>query len=116
MMTMKKRKLIYLNEMYKENSLNTLINSWSKYEKHIHDFEKLFNKDLMEFNSNEIKGVITNLVSYGTDVKSGVYNFITNYFKWCIIRGEVIINPCNVIDRKEIISDNEQVLKRKFNQ
>ena len=33
-----KRKLIYLNEMYKENSLNTLINSWSKYEKHIHKF------------------------------------------------------------------------------
>ena len=109
-----KRKLIYLNEMYKENSLNTLINSWSKYEKHIHKFEELFNKDLMEFNSNEIKGVITNLVSYGTDVKSGVYNFINNYFKWCELRGEVITNPCNVIDRKKIISDNEQVLKKKI--
>ena len=109
-----KRKLIYLNEMYKENSLNTLINSWSKYEKHIHKFEELFNKDLMEFNSNEIKGVITNLVSYGTDVKSGVYNFINNYFKWCELRGEVVTNPCNVIDRKKIISDNEQVLKKKI--
>ena len=106
------KKLEFLNECYTNE--RTMITYWTIYTKNIHIFEYNSNRDVMNFNKEDIISMIEALsFSYNTS-KQNLVSFLNNYFRWCEKRGEVSINPITSIDVQEVTKDSKIFMENKI--
>ena len=105
-------KLEYLNSMY--DNISSLSTIWSIYRSFVHPIEKIKQKDLMNFSSEEIEGIVATLISYSEDMKRGLMSFIVQYCKYCYSKGLIVINPTDTINKKEIVKANKKAQHKKF--
>ena len=105
-------KLEYLNSMY--DNISSLSTIWSIYRSFVHPIEKIKQKDLMHFSSEEIEGIVATLISYSEDMKRGLMSFIVQYCKYCYSKGLIVINPTDTINKREIVKANKKAQHKKF--
>lgn len=107
-----KNKLEYINEMYNEKSTQT--SNWILYERNIHFDEVNKNKDLLHYTPEEIENLVASKVAYSEQTKNNLLVFIYKYMEWNISRGEIVINPCNSINRAELKKGSLKVIRKKL--
>ena len=105
-----KNKEIFLEEVYP--NLETRRSMISNYSSNILYLEKLLNKDLMYFTSEEVESLLLNANGISKGYKSSLYSFINSYCEWCIDNGYININPLSSISASEVIEVNiKQLMK-----
>ena len=106
-------KKIFLDEVYPlETTRETQI---SNYLNNLLPIEKILNKDLMYFNTEEIENLLINMVGVSSGYKQSLFSFMNSYCEWCCDKGYININPCAVIKPSEIIySSVSQLMKGMF--
>lgn len=105
-----KNKEIFLEEVYP--NLETRRSMISNYSSNILYLEKLLNKDLMNFTSEEVESLLLNANGISKGYKSSLYSFINSYCEWCIDNGYLNINPLSSISASEVIEVNiKQLMK-----
>ena len=105
-----KNKKIFLDEVYPlETTKETQI---SNYLNNLLPIEKILNKDLMYFNTEEIENLLINMVGVSGGYKQSLFSFMNSYCEYCVDKGYININPCAVIKPSEIIySSVSQLMK-----
>ena len=103
-------KKIFLDEVYLlETTKETQI---SNYLNNLLPIEKILNKDLMYFNTEEIENLLINMVGVSGGYKQSLFSFMNSYCEYCVDKGFININPCAVIKPSEIIySSVSQLMK-----
>ena len=105
-----KNKEVFLEEVYP--NLETRRSMISNYSSNILYLEKLLNKDLMYFTSEEVESLLLNANGISKGYKSSLYSFINSYCEWCIDNGYININPLSSISASEVIEVNiKQLMK-----
>lgn len=104
-------KLKFLNELY--DNINTLKNSWSLYNNHVHPHELLLNKDAMFFDNTEVDELIANKFRYAYVTKNNIIQFIDTYKNWGVGRGDITGNSVQAMNRKSASKDLARVLINK---
>ena len=103
-------KRIFLDEVYPlETTKETQI---SNYLNNLLPIEKILNKDLMYFNTEEIENLLTNMVGVSGGYKQSLFSFMNSYCEYCVDKGFININPCAVIKPSEIIYSSVQQLMK----
>ena len=103
-------KKIFLEEVYPlETTKETQI---SNYLNNLLPIEKILNKDLMYFNTEEIENLLINMVGVSGGYKQSLFSFMNSYCEWCCDKGYININPCAVIKPSEIICNSVQQLMK----
>ena len=103
-------KRIFLEEVYPlETTKETQI---SNYLNNLLPIEKILNKDLMYFNTEEIENLLINMVGVSSGYKQSLFSFMNSYCEYCVDKGYINLNPCAVIKPSEIIySSVPQLMK-----
>ena len=105
-----KNKKIFLDEVYPlETTKETQI---SNYLNNLLPIEKILNKDLMYFNTEEIENLLINMVGVSGGYKQSLFSFMNSYCEYCVDKGYININPCAVIKPSEIIYSSVQQLMK----
>ena len=105
-------KRIFLDEVYPlETTKETQI---SNYLNNLLPIEKILNKDLMYFNTEEIENLLINMVGVSGGYKQSLFSFMNSYCEYCVDKGYININPCAVIKPSEIIYNSIQQLMKGF--
>ena len=105
-------KRIFLEEVYPlETTRETQI---SNYLNNLLPIEKILNKDLMYFNTEEIENLLINMVGVSGGYKQSLFSFMNSYCEYCVDKGFININPCAVIKPSEIIYNSVQQLMKGF--
>lgn len=105
-------KRIFLEEVYPlETTKETQI---SNYLNNLLPIEKILNKDLMYFNTEEIENLLINMVGVSGGYKQSLFSFMNSYCEYCVDKGYININPCAVIKPSEIIYSSVQQLMKGF--
>ena len=103
-------KRIFLHEVYPlETTKETQI---SNYLNNLLPIEKILNKDLMYFNTEEIENLLINMVGVSGGYKQSLFSFMNSYCEYCVDKGFININPCAVIKPSEIIYSSVQQLMK----
>ena len=103
-------KRIFLEEVYPlETTKETQI---SNYLNNLLPIEKILNKDLMYFNTEEIENLLINMVGVSAGYKQSLFSFMNSYCEYCVDKGFININPCAVIKPSEIIYSSVQQLMK----
>ena len=103
-------KRIFLDEVYPlETTKETQI---SNYLNNLLPIEKILNKDLMYFNTEEIENLLINMVGVSGGYKQSLFSFMNSYCEFCVDKGYININPCAVIKPSEIIYNSVQQLMK----
>lgn len=103
-------KRIFLDEVYPlEETRQTMI---SNYKNNILYVEKLLEKDLMYFTTEEIESLILNASGVSSGYKSSMYSFCNSYCEWCCDRNYININPCSSIKAQDIVETSIQQLMK----
>lgn len=103
-------KRIFLEEVYPlENTKETQM---SNYLNNLLPIEKILNKDLMYFNTEEIENLLINMVGVSAGYKQSLFSFMNSYCEYCVDKGFVNMNPCAVIKPSEIIYSSVQQLMK----
>ena len=103
-------KRIFLDEVYPlETTKETQI---SNYLNNLLPIEKILNKDLMYFNTEEIENLLINMVGVSAGYKQSLFSFMNSYCEYCVDKGYININPCTVIKPSEIIYSSVQQLMK----
>ena len=103
-------KKIFLDEVYPlETTKETQI---SNYLNNLLPIEKILNKDLMYFNTEEIENLLINMVGVSGGYKQSLFSFMNSYCEYCVDKGYININPCAVIKPSEIIYSSVQQLMK----
>ena len=103
-------KKIFLDEVYPlETTKETQI---SNYLNNLLPIEKILNKDLMYFNTEEIENLLINMVGVSGGYKQSLFSFMNSYCEYCVDKGFININPCAVIKPSEIIYSSVQQLMK----
>ena len=103
-------KKIFLDEVYPNRE--TKINIVSNYKNNILYVEKLLEKDLMYFTTEEIESLILNASGVSSGYKSSMYSFCNSYCEWCCDRNYININPCSSIKASDIVETSTQQLMK----
>lgn len=105
-------KKIFLQEVYPlETTKETQI---SNYLNNLLPIEKILNKDLMYFNTEEIENLLINMVGVSGGYKQSLFSFMNSYCEYCVDKGFININPCAVIKPSEIIYSSVQQLMKGY--
>ena len=103
-------KRVFLEEVYtNEETRQTMI---SNYKNNILYVEKLLEKDLMYFTTEEIESLILNASGVSSGYKSSMYSFCNSYCEWCCDKGYININPCSSIKAQDIVETSIQQLMK----
>lgn len=103
-------KKIFLNEVYpNEETRQTMI---SNYKNNILYVEKLLEKDLMYFTTEEIESLILNATGVSSGYKSSMYSFCNSYCEYQVDKGNININPCSAIKATDIVETSVQQLMK----
>ena len=103
-------KRVFLDEVYPlETTKETQI---SNYLNNLLPIEKILNKDLMYFNTEEIENLLINMVGVSGGYKQSLFSFMNSYCEYCVDKGYININPCAVIKPSEIIYSSVQQLMK----
>lgn len=83
---------------------------------HILDIEKMHNKDLRLFTSIEVQNLVKSAVTNSVSTKRTIFAAINNYMIYCVLRGFISYNPCDVIDTKDknLFKINTKVHKENY--
>ena len=103
-------KKIFLDEVYPNQE--TKITMVSNYKNNILYVEKLLEKDLMYFTTEEIESLILNASGVSSGYKSSIYSFCNSYCEWCCDKGFININPCSAIKAQDIVETSIQQLMK----
>lgn len=103
-------KKIFLDEVYPLET--TRETQMSNYLNNLLPIEKILNKDLMYFNTEEIENLLINMVGVSGGYKQSLFSFMNSYCEWCCDRSYININPCAVIKPSEIIYNSVQQLMK----
>ena len=103
-------KRIFLDEVYPNQE--TKITMVSNYKNNILYVEKLLDKDLMYFTTEEIESLILNASGVSSGYKSSIYSFCNSYCEWCRDKGFININPCSAIKAQDIVETSIQQLMK----
>lgn len=103
-------KKIFLDEVYvNEETKTTMI---SNYKNNILYVEKLLEKDLMYFTTEEIESLILNATGVSSGYKSSMYSFCNSYCEYQVDKGNININPCSAIKATDIVETSVQQLMK----
>ena len=103
-------KKIFLEEVYPLET--TRETQMSNYLNNLLPVEKILNKDLMYFNTEEIENLLINMVGVSGGYKQSLFSFMNSYCEWCCDKGYININPCAVIKPSEIIYNSVSQLMK----
>ena len=103
-------KRIFLEEVYVNEE--TRITMISNYKNNILYVEKLLEKDLMYFTTEEIESLVLNASGVSSGYKSSMYSFCNSYCEWCCDKGFININPCSAIKAQDIVETSIQQLMK----
>ena len=103
-------KRIFLEEVYVNEE--TRITMISNYKNNILYVEKLLEKDLMYFTTEEIESLVLNASGVSSGYKSSMYSFCNSYCEWCCDKGFININPCSAIKATDIVETSIQQLMK----
>ena len=103
-------KKIFLDEVYPNQE--TKVTMISNYKNNILYVEKLLEKDLMYFTTEEIESLILNASGVSSGYKSSIYSFCNSYCEWCCDRNYININPCSSIKASDIVETSTQQLMK----
>ena len=98
---------VYLLETTKETQISNYLNN-------LLPVEKILNKDLMYFNTEEIENLLINMVGVSGGYKQSLFSFMNSYCEYCVDKGYINMNPCAVIKPSEIIYSSVQQLMKGF--
>lgn len=106
-----RNKLEFLNKCYKvESSMSAM---WTLYNTQLHDEEVSRNKDLMYFEEEEYKNIIS-LLEVRDSTTSTLISFTKKYGKWAVGKGYINVNPYEKIKASEIKANSRSILKSKL--
>ncbi|MBZ9693331.1 hypothetical protein [Clostridium sp. M14] len=105
-------KISFLNELY--DNYSTKYSYFNLYNNYIHNFEKVFDKDLMFFSSHEIANIISSCTFISESTKKTLLTFSTQYCEYWRNKGKININPCEGLSYKKSIKNSEKLLKSKL--
>lgn len=103
-------KRIFLEEVYVNEE--TRITMISNYKNNILYVEKLLEKDLMYFTTEEIESLILNASGVSSGYKSSMYSFCNSYCEYQVDKGNISINPCSAIKAQDIVETSIQQLMK----
>ncbi|MCS6133184.1 hypothetical protein DWV13_16450 [Clostridium botulinum] len=106
------RKINFLNELY--DKYNTKHSYFNMYNNNMHNFEQVFNKDLMYFSPIEIINIISGFTFMSESMKRSLLSFCTQYCEYWVGKGKININPCEGISFNESIKNSTKLLKSKI--
>lgn len=102
----------FLNELYDNpNTKEVYYDLWMSCIKFIEENKQ---KDLYNFTSDEIEGIIKTVPTTSSDRRSNVFSLINLYCEWAVSKGLINVNPCIAIDRQEIVKINHKSIKKKM--
>lgn len=105
-------KINFLEENYSnEVTKNIYYDTW---ESCINYLEEIKQKDLYQFNSEEIQELMSTIPTASTSRKGGIVTFISNYFEYCIEKGLANTNPIQSLDRDLLTMVNSKAIKSKM--
>ena len=87
---------------------------YNLYEKNIKMYEDIKEKDLMEFNIEELMDLMDSIPTTASSVKDNVYSFISQYLDYQISRGNISINNMVAIDRKKATAIHKRSSKSRY--
>ncbi|MBN1076040.1 hypothetical protein DVV91_17095 [Clostridium botulinum] len=105
-------KISFLNELY--DNYSTKYSYFNLYNNYIHNFEKVFDKDLMFFSSHEIANIISSCTFISESTKKTLLTFSTQYCEYWRNKGKININPCEGLSYNKSIKNSEKLLKSKL--
>lgn len=103
-------KRIFLDEVYPNQE--TKVTMVSNYKNNILYVEKLLEKDLMYFTTEEIESLILNASGVSSGYKSSMYSFCNSYCEYQVDKGNISINPCSSIKASDIVETSIQQLMK----
>lgn len=103
-------KRVFLEEVYPLET--TRETQMSNYLNNLLPIEKILNKDLMYFNTEEIENLLINMVGVSGGYKQSLFSFMNSYCEYCVDKGYININPCAVIKPSETIYNSVQQLMK----
>ena len=103
-------KRVFLDEVYPNQE--TKVTMISNYKNNILYVEKLLEKDLMYFTTEEIESLVLNASGVSSGYKSSMYSFCNSYCEWCCDKGFININPCSAIKAQDIVETSVQQLMK----
>ena len=105
-------KRIFLDKVYPNQE--TKMTMISNYKNNILYVEKLLEKDLMYFSTEEIESLILNASGVSSGYKSSMYSFCNSYCEYQVDKGNISINPCSSIKAQDIVETSIQQLMKGF--
>lgn len=105
-------KINFLEENYSnEVTKNIYYDTW---ESCINYLEEIKQKDLYQFNSEEIQELMATIPTASTSRKGNIVTFISNYFEYCISKGLINTNPIQSLNRDILTRVNSKAIKSKM--
>lgn len=100
-------KLAFLNDTYGKS---TQVAYFIYYRNFFNSEEKLKDKDLMYFTTQEIKELMMSLITVKSASKGSFMSFVNAYLNYCVERGYINVNNASSINMKDIKKLNSKVV------
>lgn len=106
------QKQVYIDQIYSNNKSKMTI--YNLYKSNALNWEIILDKDLYEFNIQELDSLIGSIPSSSIHIKANVYNFVNQYIDWCISKRLITINNMNALDRETYTSISQKLASSKL--
>lgn len=106
----KANKINFLEEHYPNEATKEIY--YDIWESCINYLEEIKQKDLYNFDSEEIQELMATIPTYSTSRKENVATFMNNYFEYCIGKGWINTNPMQSLDRNLLTRVNSKTIKK----
>ena len=106
------QKQVYIDQIYSNNKSKMTI--YNLYKSNVLNWEIILDKDLYEFNIQELDSLIGSIPSSSIHIKASVYNFVNQYIDYCISKRLITINNMNALDRETYTSISQKLASSKL--
>lgn len=106
------QKQVYIDQIYSNNKSKMTI--YNLYKSNVLNWEIILDKDLYEFNIQELDSLIGSIPSSSIHIKANVYNFVNQYLDYCISKRLISINNMNALDRETYTSISQKLASSKL--
>lgn len=106
------QKQVYIDQIYSNNKSKMTI--YNLYKSNVLNWEIILDKDLYEFNIQELDSLIGSIPSSSIHIKANVYNFVNQYIDYCISKRLISINNMNALDRETYTSISQKLASSKL--
>ena len=106
------QKQVYVDQIYSNNKSKMTI--YNLYKSNVLNWEIILDKDLYEFNIQELDSLIGSIPSSSIHIKANVYNFVNQYIDYCISKRLITINNMNALDRETYTSISQKLASSKL--